>query len=163
MKKTLIREYKGKSRTDYKQRLVLLKSGKLRLVIRKALKNISLQIIEYEPDGDKVLVSAHSAMLKKYGWNLHRGNLPSAYLTGLLCGKLAAEKEVGELIVDLGLNRSVKSSVQYSAVKGAVDAGLNVNCGEEVFPTEERLSGKAINENVHKKFLEVKEKIIGEK
>ncbi|MBU2639559.1 MAG: 50S ribosomal protein L18 [Nanoarchaeota archaeon] len=163
MKKRLTRNYERKSRTNYKQRLELLKSGKLRLVVRKALNNISLQIVEYEANGDKILISVHSVMLKKYGWDLHRGNLPSAYLTGLLCGKLAKEKEFGEIIVDLGLSRSLKGSVQYAAIKGAVDAGLKVNCGEEMFPNEERFSGKTISEEVNKKFLDVKEKIIGEK
>ena len=154
---------KSKSRTDYKQRLGLLKSRKLRLVVRKALNNISLQVVKYEPNGDKILVSAHSVVLKKHGWTFHRGNIPSAYLTGLLCGKLAKGKGVEEAILDLGLARSIKGSVQYAAVKGAVDAGIKINCDKEILPKEDKLNGKSISEDVHKKFLEVKDKILGEK
>jgi len=80
MSRTVIpykRKMKGK--TDYKHRLNILKSGKLRLVVRKSINNILLQIIEYEPNGDRVLMSVHSSTLKKYGWASHRGNIPSAY------------------------------------------------------------------------------------
>ncbi len=154
---------KREGRTDYKLRLGLLKSGKLRIVIRKALKNILLQIVEYSPDGDKILLSVHSNSLKKFGWDLHRGNVPAAYLTGLLCGKLAVEKKIEETNLDLGLYRSVKGSVQYAAVKGMLDSGLKIKCSKEVLPTEERLEGKSVSEDVHKKFLATKEKITGGK
>ena len=60
------RKLQGK--TDYRKRLVLLKSGKPRLVVRKSLNNISTQIIAYETAGDKVLVAATSRELLKLGW-----------------------------------------------------------------------------------------------
>ncbi|MAG52938.1 MAG: 50S ribosomal protein L18 [Nanoarchaeota archaeon] len=154
---------KRKGKTDYKQRLGLLKSGKLRLVVRKSSKNILLQIVKYEPNGDKVLISVHSNSLKKYGWNLNKGNVPTAYLSGLLCGKLAKNKDVSEAILDIGLNRSRKGSVQYSAVKGVIDSGLNISCSKDILPNEEGFNGKVISEEVHKTFLDVKNKIVGEK
>src|SRR3989344_1615369 len=95
MKKLVILPYKRKrnGKTDYKRRLALLKSGKERLVIRKALNNILLQVIQYEPDGDRIIVTTHSNSLREYGWKGHNGNLAAAYLTGLLCGKLSIEKQ----------------------------------------------------------------------
>ncbi|MAF51115.1 MAG: 50S ribosomal protein L18 [Nanoarchaeota archaeon] len=154
---------KQQGKTDYKKRLNLLKSGKLRFVVRKSIKNILLQIVSYEPDGDKILMSVHSSSLKKYGWDFHRGNIPSAYLTGLLCGKLAKEKDLEEANLDLGLVKSVKGSVQYAAVKGAKDSGMIIPCSEEILPNQERIEGKSISEEVNKKFLEAKSKIVGGK
>ena len=150
-------------KTDYKRRLLILKSDKMRFVVRKSLNNILIQLVKYEPDGDKIVVSTHSSALKKYGWDLHRGNIPAAYLTGLLCGKLAKEKEIKEAVTDIGLSKSTKGSVQYAAVKGAIDFGLKIPCSEEVIPIKDKLNGKSIGDNVNKKFEEVKIKIIGGK
>ena len=49
-----------KKKTDYKLRLKLLKSSKPRLVIRKSLKNINLQVVESENAQDKILTAANS-------------------------------------------------------------------------------------------------------
>src|SRR3989338_11379094 len=70
-------------KTDYVQRLALLKSGKPRLVVRRAGNNFRVQIIDFTPEGDKTLVEVASSMLKKYGWKGHCGSMPAAYLTGL--------------------------------------------------------------------------------
>jgi large subunit ribosomal protein L18 len=43
----------------------------------------------------------------------------------------------------------------YAFAKGAIDAGLNVPCSEEMFPTEERIKGLHISEEVAKNFEEV--------
>ena len=163
MSKTIPYKRKMNGRTDYRHRLSMLKSRKLRLVVRKSLNNILLQVVKYEPDGDKILMSVHSTSLKRYGWDLHRGNIPSAYLTGLLCGKLSKEKDVREINLDLGLAKSVKGSVQYAAVKGFIDSGVEVPCSEEIFPSNDRIEGKKISEEANKKFLEAKSKIIGGK
>jgi len=162
MKGLTILPYKRKrqGKTDYKKRLALLKSGKARLVIRKALNNMLLQIVQYEPDGDKVILTIHGISLKKYGWDVHKGNLSAAYLTGLLCGKAAGEKDIKEAIVDLGLNKSFKGGVQYAAIKGAIDAGLKIPCSEKAFPEESRLMG---SDDRKKKFEDVRNNIIGGK
>jgi large subunit ribosomal protein L18 len=154
---------KREGKTDYKFRLNILKSNKLRFVVRKALKNVLLQVVQYEPNGDKILLSVHSNVLKKYGWDLNRGNIPSAYLAGLLCGKLAKEKQLEEMNLDIGLNRAVKGGVQYAAVKGAIDSGLKIPCSEEVIPNTEKIECKNLSDETHKKFLSVKEKISGGK
>lgn len=132
---------KREGRTDYHLRLGLLKSGKPRLVVRKSGKNITCQIVVYENAGDKVMVSSDSKELAKLGWKFHGGNLPSAYLTGMLCAKRAAEKGVGEAIFDLGLYRSTPGNRLYSALKGAVEGGLDVPHSEEILPKDDRVSG----------------------
>ena len=48
--------------------------------------------MEYHPEGDRVVTYAHSMELKKFGWKKNSGNIPSAYLVGLLLGKRAKEK-----------------------------------------------------------------------
>ncbi|QQG39242.1 MAG: 50S ribosomal protein L18 [Candidatus Woesearchaeota archaeon] len=135
------RKYEGK--TDYRKRLKLLSSNIPRLVVRRMLNNILLQVIKYEPNGDHVIVTTHSREITKFGWKGHKGSLPAAYLTGLLCGKKAKAK-VKKLILDLGLQSPIKGSVVYAALKGVVDAGIDVAHSAEIYPSEERLKGKHI-------------------
>jgi large subunit ribosomal protein L18 len=65
-------------KTNYKKRLALLKSRKNRLVVRIFNKNIIAQLIEYSPDGDKVLASAYSQDLEKQGWKQSHSNTSAA-------------------------------------------------------------------------------------
>jgi len=131
-------------KTNYKKRLGLLLSGKPRLVIRRSLTHTKVQIIKYEPKGDKTIVSATTQELEKMGWKYSTSNIPAAYLVGLLIGKRAKKKKLKSLVLDIGLQRSVKGSRIYATVKGAIDAGLEIPCSEEVFPSEERLRGEHI-------------------
>lgn len=149
---------KRERKTNYKRRIALLVSGKPRLVIRKSLYNINIQIIEYKPEGDNVVLSANSKELVKFGYTLNKGNIPSAYLTGLLLGQKAKKKSIREAILDIGLNTHVKGSRIYAALKGIVDSGLKVPCSEDVFPPEERINGTHISEYVEKLKKESKEK-----
>lgn len=153
---------KREGKTDYKKRMKLLASKKPRLVVRKSLKNFSAQIIEYDPKGDKVVVSAHSRELIKLGWKGYRRNVPAAYLVGLLCGAKAKAKGIKEAVLDIGLYPSVKGSVLYAALKGVLDAGIEVPHDESVLPPEERLIGAHTKnpEQSKKNYEEVKEKIL---
>ncbi len=144
---------KREGKTDYKKRLKLLVSEIPRLVVRKSSKNITVQIVTFEPKGDKILVSAHSNELKKFGWKLHRRNLPAAYLTGLLCGVKAKQKGINNTILDSGLYISIKGSLIYSALKGVIDSGLKVPCSEDSFPKNDRIIGTHIAN-----YLDVKSK-----
>jgi len=128
-------------KTNYKKRLGLLLSDKPRLVIRKSLKHIKAQIIKYEPDGDKTIVSADTKDLGKLGWKYSTSNLPAAYLTGLLIGKKSKKKKIDGVVVDLGIERNIKGSKLYAVVKGAIDAGLETPFSEEAFPSEDRIKG----------------------
>jgi large subunit ribosomal protein L18 len=133
---------KQEGRTDYRKRLTLLKSKQPRLVVRKSNKHMMLQLIEYAADGDKVLFTVKSTDLKKHGWEMNPGNMPSAYLTGLLLGVKAKGKKA---ILDLGLQAPIRGSRLYAALKGAIDGGLDVASSEENLPADDRIKGKHIS------------------
>lgn len=135
---------KREGRTHYKKRLELLKSGLPRLVIRRSNTSITLQLVNYHPDGDKVLVTFNSKKLSSFGWEYSKKSIPASYLAGLAFAKLAKEKKVNNMILDLGLQTPKEGSKIYAALKGVVDGGIIVPCSTEIFPTEERLSGNHI-------------------
>lgn len=148
---------KREGKTNYKQRLALLKSRKVRLVIRRTNKHIIMQLVSYHPDGDKVLVGVSSKALEKNGWKHSGKNTPAAYLTGMLLGQAAKKAGVAEAILDLGLQTPIKGSKLYAALKGAVDAGLNIPASAEVYPNEERIKGAHLkNDAAAKDFEKVK-------
>jgi len=149
------------SKTDYRKRLKLLSSRTPRLVIRRSLNNIYAQIIEYQPAGDQVLVSASTDELrKKYHTKLGR-NIVSSYLTGYLLGHKALHKKISHAIADLGLQTITKGSVLFSCLKGAVDAGLDVPHSEDAFPVHERIQGKHLKNTIP--LEQIKTKIQAEK
>lgn len=131
---------KREGKTDYNKRRKLLLSGKPRLVIRRFLKNMIGQIIEYRPNGDKVLFCVSSRNLEKFGWKVNKGNVPAAYLTGFLLGT-KAKGRIKEAIADLGLSYTIKGSREFAFLKGVVDAGLAVGHSKTIFPSEERIKG----------------------
>ena len=144
-------------KTNYKTRLNLLKSRKSRIVIRFSKKNIWAQIINLETRGDQVLAAAHSRELVKIGWNYGKSNMPAAYLTGMLLAKKAKNKKfVGDLILDIGMNKSISGSKLYCCLKGVIDNGLSVKHSDNIFPSEDRISGKHIS-NYANKIKENKE------
>ena len=144
-------------KTNYKKRLGLLKSEKIRLVIRKRLSNISVQFINFKREGDQTIASAFSSELKKLGWN-RTGNIPASYLTGLLAGKRAKDKKIEEAILDLGLQTSTKGSRIYAALKGVLDSGINIPHSKEILPNEDRIKGKHISKDVEKQFEDIRKK-----
>jgi large subunit ribosomal protein L18 len=119
-------------KTDYQARKAFVVSHKPRLVARSSLKNTVAQIIVAKPEGDFVLASAHShELVKKYDWKAATGNIPAAYLTGLLCGLKAKKAGVSEAILDLGLVSPTKGSKVFSTMSGVVDAGVVIPHKEE--------------------------------
>ena len=133
-----------KNLTNYRKRLALLKSNLPRFVVRKSNKIILTHVVEFNEKFDKTLVMVDSKELKKYNWP-SRANLPTAYLTGYLCGKRAIKKNIKKMVMDIGLASPTKCSFAFAALKGALDAGANIAHGEIEFD-EERISGKHIVE-----------------
>ena len=131
-------------KTNYRKRLKLLKSRTTRLVVRKSANNLVCQLVNYKTAGDVSVASSSSHELKAFGWNYHTGNLPAAYLTGLLCGLRGKESKVKQAILDTGLHPSIAGTRLYSALKGALDGGLEVPHSEEILPPPERINGKHI-------------------
>ena len=136
---------KRKGKTNYKKRLNLLLSNKPRLVIRKTLTNTIAQIVNYDENGDKTIISAKSSELTKLGWKMNTGNIPAAYLTGMLLAKKAKNKKIKEAIIDLGLITPTKGSKIFAAVKGAIDNGLTIPHSENMFPSDAQINGEVIN------------------
>ena len=131
-------------RTNYKKRRRLVISGIPRLVIRPTNKHLTAQLIEATPEGDRVLISAHSSELKKFGWLAPCGSLPAAYLTGLLMGRRAKAKGIESGILDIGLHFRGAGTRIFAAAKGAADGGLTVPHEEKTWPSPERLHGEHI-------------------
>ena len=138
-------------RTNYKKRLNLLILGLPRIVIRKSSRNIVAQVVEYDPDGDKVIVTASAITLSKFGWKYRTSNIPSAYLTGYLLGVTAKNKKVKKAILDLGLQIPKKGGKLFAVLKGALDAGLDVTHNPDALPSDDRLFGEHITNYFAKK------------
>ncbi len=138
----LRRRREGK--TDYQARKALVTSRKPRLVTRASNKNMEVQIIIAKPHGDEVLASANSReLIKTYRWKAPTGNIPAAYLTGLLCGTKAKAAGIPEAILDIGLVSPTKGSKIFAVLSGVVDAGVAVPHSEEKI-VKERMKGEHI-------------------
>jgi len=134
------------ARTDYHQRLRLLKSGKPRLVARKSNKHMTAQLITTGPAGDETTASAHSSDLAEFGWEAPTSNLPAAYLTGLLAGKRALAAGLEEAVLDIGLNTATPGSKVFAVQEGAIDAGVEIPHNDSVLADWSRTSGEHIAE-----------------
>lgn len=167
MRKQNIRTIKRRRRerkTDYKARLILLKSSLPRIIIRKTNKYILSQYVKSKESQDSVVIGADSKELLKYGWEKEKAgslkSIPAAYFTGLLLGKKIKkiEKENSKAILDLGLIRNVKKSRVYAVLKGLIDAGIEINYKKEVFPDEKRIKGEHLKNKID--FEKIKKNII---
>ena len=161
--RTILYRRRREGKTDYSKRLKLLLARKPRLTVRLTNRKIIAQLIEFNPQGDKILVAVDSLALKEQGWNHSFRNLPAAYLTGLLIGKKVLEKKISEAILDSGFKSVLKKGVLTSFLKGVIDAGVNIPHGDDkIFPPEDRLAGKHIqnNDKIVEDFNKVKDKIM---
>jgi large subunit ribosomal protein L18 len=114
------------------------------LVVRKTNTNMIVQLVNADIVGDRTVASAISDELETFGWSASKGNLPAAYLTGLLAGRRGKERGVETAVLDLGLNPPIKGSRVYAALKGAIDAGIEVAHDPEILPDDSRLKGDHI-------------------
>ena len=139
-----------KGKTDYAKRLRLLKGKKERAVIRITSNNVIIQVVKYVPKGDKTLVNTTALELKKYGYKEHNGNKKAAYLTGYLCGKKAVKKGLKKLTPDIGLKTPVHKSNIFAAIKGLIDAGVEMNYEEKALP--EITEAEEIKRKIEEKY-----------
>ena len=131
-------------RTDYHQRLRLLKSGKPRLVARVSNNHVRAQLITPGPDGDETHAAASSEDLGEFGWEAPTGNLPSAYLTGFLAGARAVDAGLTEAVLDIGLNTATPGNKVFAVQEGAIDAGLEIPHNDSVLAEWPRNRGEHI-------------------
>ena len=148
--------------TDYRKRLQLLKSRKIRIVVRNSINNIRVQFVEYDQNGDKILASALSSeLIKIYNWKYSISTIPAAYLTGILAAKRAIDNGINEGILDIGRQTPVKGSKIFATQKGVLDAGIKCPHNNEKLPDENRIMGHHLNEKIEIQLNEIKNKIIG--
>lgn len=132
------------SKTDYHARRRMVRSGQHRLVVRKTSTRIIVQLMEALPEGDRCVATADSQQLKDFGWHGGVKNISAAYLTGFLAGYRALKAGTDNAIADIGLIKPIPGSRVFSAIKGAVDAGISIPCSEKMYPQEKRIRGEHI-------------------
>lgn len=102
--------------------------------------NTQVQILKPGMTGDTVIASAHSRYLLQKGWKGSRKSVPAAYLTGYLAGKKALGKGASDAILYTGTKRYTQRMA--AALKGVIDAGVQVPADKETFPSDDRINGE---------------------
>jgi large subunit ribosomal protein L18 len=150
-------------KTDYGKRIKLLKSEMPRIVFRKTNRYIIAQYVTSKEAQDKIEIGITSKNLKNFGWPKEfEGSLKSetaSYLTGFLLGKEIIKGKLKTPIMDLGMLRVIGKNKAFAFLKGVIDAGVKIQCPEENFPEEDRISGKHLKLDFSKTFKEIKSKI----
>lgn len=127
-------------KTNYKKRGTMLMGKRDFITVNITNENTQVQILKPGMAGDKVLASAHSRYLLEKGWKGSRKSVPAAYLTGYLAGKKALGQGAKNAILYTGTRRYTQRMA--AALKGVIDAGVQVPADEETFPPEDRINGE---------------------
>ena len=129
--------------TDYKVRLALLKGNRPRAVVRFTQKRVRVAITDFDPRGDRVRAAADSWELRQVGFpTTGLASTPASYLTGYLAGLRAKSQGTTDAVFDTGLRRPTAGGRLLGALKGLLDAGVDIPHGEASMPTPDRLGGK---------------------
>ena len=172
----------AEGKTDYRARKRLVvqeknkyESRRFRFVVRFTNTTVITQIIFAEITGDKVLTSAYSSELPRYGLPVGLKNYAAAYATGLLLARRTLNKlgmddlykgntnvdgnvfqpeELEErrpfkALLDVGTRATTTGARLFGALKGASDGGLYIPHNEKRFPGFDRES-KEYNADVHR-------------
>ena len=127
-------------KTNYRRRRAMLMGKKDFITVKISNENMLVQIHAPELAGDKVIASAHSRFLLKNGWKGSRKSVSAAYLTGYFAGKKAMDKGVKDAILYSGTDSYTQRMA--AALKGVIDAGLQIPANSETFPSDERINGQ---------------------
>lgn len=127
-------------KTNYKKRKLMLMSRADFITVQISNENTLVQIHKPQFTGDKVVASAHSRFLISKGWKGSRKNVPAAYLTGYMAGKKALASGTSSAILYSGTRRYTQRMA--AALKGVIDAGLEIPASEETLPADERINGE---------------------
>lgn len=150
------------SKTDYRRRKKLLKSGLPRAIVRRSNRYMRVQFATFDMGGDLIVASAISKELDSLGWKHAKNSTPAAYLTGYLAGRRASKAGVDTAVLDMGLHNPTKDSRVFATLKGILDAGIEIPHSEEILPPEERIKGKHMDEKIEADFDEVMKKMEAE-
>jgi large subunit ribosomal protein L18 len=137
--------------TDYHRRLKLLRGNKPRAVVRISNTRVTCQMVNWAINGDQVMVTiTGSDLTKKYGWpeGFSQKSVPACYLAGFALGKASLSMGCNEAVLDIGLAGSSPGGRVFSALKGMVDAGLEIPHGEDILPGDDRVNGAHINDDI---------------
>lgn len=148
--------------TNYHRRLKLLRSRTSRAVVRVSNTRTTCQLTRYCSEGDEVVVTMTGTdLVKKFGWpsDYSQKSVPASYLVGYALGKSALKSGESEAILDMGLATNSTGSRVYAALKGMVDAGLEIPHDENILPSEERIHGEHISDKVAKAVAATQKKI----
>ena len=138
-------------KTDYKSRERALTGKNTRFIVRKTNRYIICQFVRSENAQDKVISHTLSKELMGYGWpkSYSMKNLSAAYLTGFLAASKVG-KEIKDAALDIGMIRSTRGGKIYAALKGAVDAGIDIPHSEDVLPEMKRIENDAFKKVISK-------------
>jgi len=177
-------------KTDYYARKRLItqdkskyNTAKYRLVARISCSRVICQIIYATIKGDRVLCSADSSELKRFGVDAGLTNYAACYATGLLVARrllhktgldklyAGAKKVDGEdydvsndhkgdqrrpfkAVLDIGLIRTTTGARVFGCLKGACDGGLHVPHSTKRFPGYSKEGNKeTYNAKVHRERI----------
>jgi len=152
--------------TDYHRRSRMLRGGVPRAVVRVSNTQVTCQLVAYEQEGDKVLESiTGKSLVDSHKWpsDASRKSVPACYLAGFALATSAISSGHSKAILDIGLAASTSGNRAYAALKGMVDAGMEIPHSEGVLPSEERINGEHIGEAIAKAVTTTKKSIGGGK
>ncbi|KAL8525922.1 hypothetical protein ACS0TY_015229 [Phlomoides rotata] len=151
---------------------------KFRFVVRFTNRDIIAQIVSASITGDHVLAAAYAHELPHYGLQAGLTNYAAAYCTGLLLGRRVLKKleldseyegnieATGEdysvepaesrrpfrALLDVGLLKTTTGNRIFGALKGALDAGLDIPHSDKRFAGFNKDS-KQLDAEVHRKYI----------
>jgi large subunit ribosomal protein L18 len=147
-------------RTDYRARLKLLKSDRPRAVVRLTHTRIRIALTAYDPRGDRVIAAASSEELGQIAFPVKSlASTPAAYLTGYLAGLRAQGAGTKVAVLDAGLRHPTPGGRLLAALKGLLDAGVEVPHRDKGFPSADRLNGKHLPEPLPQPLEMYKQKL----
>jgi large subunit ribosomal protein L5e len=156
---------------------------KYRFVPRITCSKVICQVIYATIQGDKILCSAQSTELKKFGIEAGLNNYAAAYATGLLCARrllhqtgldklyagakktdgddydVSAEIKQGEkkpfkAVLDVGLTRTTTGNRIFGCLKGACDGGLHIPHSNKRYPGFKKEGDKeSYNAKLHRERI----------
>jgi large subunit ribosomal protein L18 len=144
----------------------LLRGGSLRAVVRVSNTQVICQLVEFGMKGDKILDSVSGqTLIDNYKWpnDASKKSIPASYLAGYSLGKRAIKAGHKEAILDIGLAASSTGNRVFAALKGMIDAGMELPHGDSVLPSDDRINGVHINANLAKSVATTKKAIEGVK
>lgn len=150
-------------KTNYSQRIKILKGEKPRVIFRKTNRYLIAQYVTSKESQDKIEEGVNTKDLLNYGWPKEAsGSLKSisaAYLLGILLGKRMEDKK--DAIIDFGMIRNIHKSRAYAFLKALLDSGIKMNPPEGIFPAENRIKGEHMKNKIP--FEAIKSKILADK